>query len=158
MLKLCPKSRLFSVSRTLKAPPYIVWRIITDTYLWPDWGPSVKTVQCSDRFISFDSKGVIKTTAGVSIPFVINSYKEETEWAWNVGGIHATGHRIVTINVHSCILYFDMPVWAIPYAIICWFALWRIEKIAISIKNKSRFIDGQRMKKNNQEKYRETDP
>ncbi len=141
MLKLHKKTKRFSVGRILKAPPQIVWRVITDTSFWPEWGPSVVTVQCNDRFISSGSKGIIKTITGLSLPFVITSFKKEKEWAWDVGGLHATGHSILPNNKDSCILFFDMPIWAIPYTIICLVALNRIKKIVASIKIKNFILD-----------------
>ena len=95
MLKFFKKNKRFSVGKTLKAPPHIVWRVITDTSLW---GPSVVDVKCSDRFILYGSKGSVKTVMGLSLDFTITSLKKEREWTWSVGGINATEHRIIPID------------------------------------------------------------
>ncbi|WP_300464085.1 hypothetical protein [Desulfobacula sp.] len=118
------------------APSSFVWRIITDTSLWPQWGPSVVDVNCINRFILYGSKGSVKTVMGFSLALTITSLKKEREWTWSVGGINATGHRIIPINEDCCMLFFDMPIWAIPYSIICLIALNRIKKLVTSIKNK----------------------
>ncbi|WP_394707175.1 hypothetical protein [uncultured Desulfobacter sp.] len=110
-----------------------LWRIITDTSLWPEWGPSVLDVKCSDRFILYGSKGFVKTVMGFYLAFTITSLKKERAWTWAVGGIDATGHRIIPINDECCKLFFDMPIWAGPYSIICLVALIRIKKLVNSI-------------------------
>lgn len=135
------KAGRFSVGIFIKACSSDVWRVITDTYLWPEWGPSVVDVKCSDRFISYGSKGSVKTAMGVSLAFIITSLKRESAWAWSVGGINATGHRIIPINDDGCMLFFDMPIWAIPYSIICLIALNRIKKLVTLIKMKDFDLD-----------------
>ena len=122
------KAGRFSVGIIMEAVASDVWRIITDTSLWPQWGPSVLDVKCSDRFILYGSKGSVKTVVGLSLAFTITSLKKEREWTWSVGGIEATGHRIIPINDECCMLFFDMPIWAAPYSIICLVALNRIKK------------------------------
>lgn len=128
------KNRQFSVGRLINTPAREVWQVLTDTSLWPEWGPSVTGVNCSSRFIFDNSQGRIKTRLGLWVPFQITSFKTEREWAWAVGGINATGHRIVPVKADSCILFFDMPIWAVPYSMICWLALRRIERIAMRHK------------------------
>jgi len=128
------KSGRFSVGMIMAANASDVWRIITDTSLWPEWGPSVLDVQCSDRFILSGSKGAVKTVMGLSLAFTITSLKKEREWRWAVGGIDATGHRIIPINDDCCMLFFDMPIWTILYSIICLVALDRIRKLVNSKK------------------------
>ena len=123
----------FSVGMIMEAGPIDVWRIITDTSLWPEWGPSVLDVKCNDRFILYGSKGSVRTVVGFSLSFTITSLKKEREWRWAVGGVNATGHRIIPINADCCMLFFDMPIWAIPYSIICLVALNRIRKLVNSI-------------------------
>ena len=131
---------LFCVGRVLNAPVDIVWRVITDTKRWTEWGPSVVKVSCNSRFISSGSTGRVHTVLGFSLPFSITAYEYNKEWKWRVGGINATGHRIVPATDDACILYFDIPIWAMPYSIVCWMALKQIEKI-IQTMDKSLFFD-----------------
>lgn len=135
-LKFQIKPGRFSVGMIMEASSSDVWRIITDTSLWPEWGPSVLDVKCSDRFILYGSKGSVKTVMGFSLAFTITSLKKEREWTWSVGGIDATGHRIIPINDDCCTLFFDMPIWAIPYSIICLVALNRIKKLVFLKRQK----------------------
>ena len=100
----------FYVGICIEANSSDVWRVITDTSLWPEWGPSIVDVKCSDRFILNGSKGSVKTIMGFFLDFTITSLKEEREWTWSVGGITATGHRIISINDDCCMLFFDMPI------------------------------------------------
>ena len=132
------KAGRFSVGIRIKGTVNDVWRVITDTSLWPDWGPSIVEVKCRDRFISNGSMGSVKTILGISFAFTITSLINESEWTWSVAGITATGHRIIPIDDACCMLFFDMPVWAIPYSILCLVALNRI-KMLVTLNNKKDF-------------------
>jgi hypothetical protein len=115
---------------TIPAPAGRVWRIITDTHLWPVWGPSVKAVQCRDRFITSGSTGFVQTFFRLRFPFAVTDFIDETYWAWQVRGIKATGHRVERISKSQCRLIFDVPFFGVPYLTICGIALWRIRHLA----------------------------
>jgi len=121
-----------TVSKKIRSSPDRLWRIITDTALWPVWGPSVSSVDCKSKYISHGSSGVVKTVIGLRVPFTITSYCPPTSWSWRVGGIEATGHQIEVMNDGRCNLTFDMPWWAFPYSFICLLALQRIARISDS--------------------------
>lgn len=59
-----------SVSRHYHASPQMAWRLLTDTSLWPLWGPTVRGVRCSERFIRKGSEGQVRAPFGWWIPFV----------------------------------------------------------------------------------------
>jgi hypothetical protein len=103
-----------------------IWKLLTDTATWPHWGPSVKAVECADRFIREGSVGRIKIAVGIWVPFVITRYDEELFWSWKVAGVPATGHRIETVENVLCRLIFEVPLFVAPYAYICKIALERI--------------------------------
>ena len=106
------------------------WEIVTDTYLWPRWGPSLIAVECADRFIQGSSYGRVKTIFGLWLPFTITEFKQFSFWSWRIGRITATGHRIRAEGDGRCELIFSMPWWASPYLVVCALALRRIERIA----------------------------
>lgn len=106
------------------------WRIITDTHLWSQWGPSLTAVQCADRFIHGRSYGKVKTIFGLWLPFTITEFEQFSFWSWRIGRFKATGHRVVPQEEGYCELIFTMPWWASPYLLICALALRRIERIA----------------------------
>ncbi|UCH80704.1 MAG: hypothetical protein JSW20_13350 [Nitrospiraceae bacterium] len=106
-----------------------MWELLIDTNTWPLWGPSVKAVECNNRFITRGAEGRVKTAAGIWLPFIITGYEEGHFWSWKVAGISATGHRVASQEDGLCKLTFEVPVLAAPYAYICKIALDRIAGI-----------------------------
>jgi len=43
----------------------------------------------------------------------------------------ATGHRIEAIDENRCRLYFDVPIWAAGYGVVCRLALNRIQRMRV---------------------------
>jgi len=43
---------VLEVSATINAPATVAWRLLTDTHAWPQWGPSIRTVEVPTRVIS----------------------------------------------------------------------------------------------------------
>jgi hypothetical protein len=115
-------SKHFDVSSTR------LWRMITDTQTWPVWGPSIRRVDCKDRFIRVGSSGRIQTPVGIWIPFVVGSFEPESYWDWRVAGVPATGHRVESVGPNRCRLTFTVPAWAFGYGLICRLALLRIDR------------------------------
>ncbi|MFZ5908302.1 MAG: SRPBCC family protein [Nitrospirota bacterium] len=125
MLRIAaPFSEIGSV---LHASPGEVWDLLTDTSRWHEWGPSVKAVDCMDRYILKGSRGRIKIPLGIWVPFVITDFEDTRYWSWRIFGIQATGHRIEPLDDVSCNLFFSVPALGAPYLILCWIAIRRIE-------------------------------
>lgn len=118
-----------SVGKFYPASPLLVWNLITDTTQWPRWGPTVKRVQFPERFIRKDSSGQMLTAFGIWLPFDIDEYEHACFWSWKVAAIKATGHRIQAIETGGCYLWFEVPMIAAPYALVCQMALGRIENL-----------------------------
>ncbi len=118
------------VVKHIDAPVETVWTILIDTQLWPVWGPTVAAVDCPQRWISSGVKGRVKTALGFWLPFEITAFEEPVYWHWKVGGIPATGHRLIKVSPHSCQLIFEIPFNAFPYAIICRRAAENIARLA----------------------------
>jgi Polyketide cyclase / dehydrase and lipid transport len=119
-----PYSEIGSV---LHSPSGSVWDLITDTSRWPEWGPSVKAVDCMDRYIRKGSHGRVRVPLGIWVPFIIADFDDGRSWSWEIWGIHATGHRIEPIDDSSCNIFFSVPALATPYLFLCWIAIRRIE-------------------------------
>lgn len=118
-----------AVSRSFRKPCSYLWELLTDTTTWPQWGPSVKEVECRNRFIRKGTEGRVKTVGGIWLPFLITGYEEGRFWSWKVAGIPATGHRVEPRKDGLCRLTFEVPLIAVPYAYICKIALDRIAGI-----------------------------
>ena len=116
-------------SKPLNAPAGRVWELITDTWTWPLWGPSVRAVDCRQRFITAGCQGRIKTPLGLWVPFRVTTFDPERYWAWRVAGLAATGHQVDPLGSRRCRLSFTVPVWAFGYGIVCNLALGRINRL-----------------------------
>ena len=117
------------VNRSFHSSCKTIWELLTDTDTWPRWGPSVRAVECENRFIRKGTHGKVKTAAGIWLPFVITGYEEGYFWSWDVAGIPATGHRVEPLEEGRCLLTFEVPLLTAPYAYICKIALDRIAGI-----------------------------
>ena len=117
-----------SIGKLYPASPSIVWKLITDTTQWPRWGPTVKQVRLSERFIRNGSSGQVLTALGIWLPFVIVEFEQGVFWRWKVASIYATGHRI-QLTDGGCRLWFEVPILAAPYILICQVALKRIQNL-----------------------------
>jgi hypothetical protein len=118
-----------SVGRHFEYDAPTVWNVIADTWQWTRWGPTVAGVVCEDRFIKATSRGKVRTSLGLWFPFRITEYRNGVEWRWNVASVSATGHRIVVHPDSGCDLWFDTPILAAPYSLICSMALLKIERL-----------------------------
>ena len=127
--KTCKLNPSAAFSRQLDAPAARVWRLITDTHTWPAWGPSVRAVDCRQRFIDAGCRGRIQTPLGVWLPFCVTTFESERFWDWRVAGLAATGHRVEALGAHRCRLSFTVPVWAWGYGLVCRRALFRIDQL-----------------------------
>ena len=123
------KNNRISICRSMTAPPETVWDILTDSQLWPIWGPSVFAVDCQDRHIRQGSKGRVQTLFSFWLPFTVSEFRDLDFWSWRIGSYNATGHTLIRTTNTSSTLCFDVPLWAAAYLPLCWLALLRIEKI-----------------------------
>ena len=123
-----PEGRRLAVSRRVRADPDRVWTVLTDTELWPQWGPSVTDVECSDRFVREGSTGRVRTPVGLWLPFTVRTCTDR-RWTWDVAGVPATGHRVEQRG-KGALVSFELPVVAAAYAPVCRRALERIEGLA----------------------------
>jgi hypothetical protein len=115
----------------IAAPAPSVWQLLVDTHAWPKWGPSVRAVDAPQRFITAGMHGRVQTAPGLWLHFDITDWEEGRAWAWRVGGIPATGHRVTPATEGSCDVAFTIPSWAPFYVPVCRLALRRLDALAL---------------------------
>ena len=127
MIRIYPT--VIGVGKFYPCAPGIIWDLITDTLKWPLWGPTVKNVRCSERYIRRGSSGHVLTPFGFRLPFTVTDYKHDSFWHWKIGSIRATGHRLESLDTGDCNLWFEIPIIAVPYTFVCQKALENINKL-----------------------------
>ena len=125
---------MLEVASTLDAPAAVALRLLTDTQAWPKWGPSVRAVDAPQRFITDGTRGRVQTTPGIWLSFEITEWEEGRAWAWRVGGIPATGHRVTPMAASSCRVAFAIPRWAPFYVPVCRIALRRLASLCAEVR------------------------
>lgn len=119
------------VDRSMPVAPETAWRLLVDVDEWPGWGPSVRRAALDDgsTVISAGAQGTVWTAVGFPVRFAITDFEPGRRWAWNVGGITATGHEVLPAP-GGCRVRFDVPWWATAYLPVCAAALVKIERLA----------------------------
>jgi len=130
-----PEGRRLCVSREIPVSRDRAWDVLTDTDQWPSWGPSVRGVEASDRYIERGTTGRVKTPVGIRVPFEITDCADR-RWTWRVAKIPATGHRVDEVEDdreggEACRVVFEVPLLAGGYVPVCQRALERIEAILV---------------------------
>ena len=118
-----------TVSRRIGAPARVVWRLLVDTHMWTQWGPSVNAVDLKERTIHLDSRGQVKVLGLLWLPFEVTHFDPGRYWSWRVGGIPATGHRVDALTARCCRLSFEVPLWGAPYSLVFLLAIKRIQRL-----------------------------
>ena len=116
-------------SQAIDASAGRVWELIIDTRTWTVWGPSVKAVDCRQRYLAAGCQGRIQTPIGLWLPFYVTTFEPESYWDWRVAGVAATGHRVDPLGPQRCRLSFTVPAWAFGYGIVCRQAMLRIDRL-----------------------------
>lgn len=119
----------FHVSRSVAAPPAVVWDLLVTVAQWPRWGPSVRAVELDAERITLGSRGVVETMVGVRLPFEVTHFEPGRAWSWTVGGVNATDHTVETTGSGTRVS-FGVPWLAAPYLGICAVALRRLDRLA----------------------------
>ncbi len=120
------------VAVDIDAPAEVVWNLLVDTERWPEWGPSVLAVDCSERLIKAGTVGRLRTPLGIWVPFVITDFDPPHQWHWRVAGVPATGHRIESLDTERTRLVFELSAFAFPYATVCRLAGRRIAHLIVA--------------------------
>lgn len=125
-------SRRFAVGLRTNLPAETLWAVLSDTRLWPKWGPSVTRVEVegTNFFVHEGMRGRVRTVLGRTFPFEIDAVKPGIAWSWRVGGARATGHKVIAHGPDAAWIVFTMPWWALFYAPVCLWAAKRIARLA----------------------------
>lgn len=118
-----------SVSRHIVASPARVWDLLINVSAWPEWGPTVTSVELATPTIKAGSRGRVRTLLGAPLPFEVTAFEPGRMWAWSVAGVKATDHR-VRPDEDGCVLTFGVPWWAPAYLTVCAVALRRLDTLA----------------------------
>lgn len=122
--------RYLQVSAEFDAPPEALWNLLVDTDVWPQWGPSVRSAVVDADQLEFGVRGRVITVLGIALPFQVTSFEPGTRWAWKVGGVPATDHRLQSLGRTRCRVSFGVPWPASPYLAVCRVALGRLARLA----------------------------
>jgi hypothetical protein len=118
------------VSADIDAPASTVWDLLVDPAAWPRWGPSVRRASVDGGALGAGARGRVVTALGVTLAFEITTFERGSHWAWKVGGINATDHRVEPLGPRRCRVGFGVGWLAAPYLVICRIALGRLEQLA----------------------------
>ncbi|WP_254534742.1 SRPBCC family protein [Halomarina litorea] len=144
-----PDGYRIEVGRRVGASTEACWEVLIDTHRWPEWGPSVRAVECDDgeRYIQYGTRGRVQLalTGGPWAPFEVTACADY-RWTWRVGvpagdamrnvldaapRVPATGHRVEPLGANACRVVFEVPPLAAGYVPVCRRALDRIEELAV---------------------------
>ncbi|WP_435358399.1 SRPBCC family protein [Haloarchaeobius sp. DFWS5] len=125
-----PDGRRIEVTRDLPVSRMLAWELLTDTWRWPEWGPTVTDVDADDRFIAAGDTGKVQLFHGPWVPFEI-TFSDGERWTWDVAGLPATGHRAEYLGEDRCRVVFEVPLVAAPYVPVCQHALRAIERLLV---------------------------
>jgi uncharacterized protein YndB with AHSA1/START domain len=122
------------VSGHVDAPAAAAWAALSRFEHWPAWGPSIRAVDPARGDVRPGATGHVRSWGGPWLPFRIDEVDPGRRWTWHVAGLPATGHRVESIGPDSCRVVFEVPVWALPYAVVCRAAIPRIARVARDLR------------------------
>jgi hypothetical protein len=119
------------VTRRLPVSVEGAWDALTDIDVWPDWGPSILAASLDDggHRLQPRSTGRVQTLLGLWLPFRVTQWEAGQSWAWSVGHVPATAHRVEASNDAAAAVTIAIPLWAAPYAALCWISLGRLGRV-----------------------------
>ncbi|MFC5973216.1 SRPBCC family protein [Halomarina salina] len=134
------------VARDIDAPADALWTLLRDTTRWPEWGPSVRAVDCDVRYVEQGTTGRVQLDAPGTpwARFRITSCTDY-RWTWSVSPpltdavrnvldlgptLPATGHRVEPLGEGCCRVVFEIPPLGAGYAVVCRRALATLDDLA----------------------------
>jgi hypothetical protein len=119
---------MLAVDRLIAAPSSAAWNVLVDLDAWSQWGPTVSGARLDSPHteLSLGATGVVRTSLGFGVPFVVTEFEPGRHWAWKVAGIPATSHRVQPVGRHTLVII-SVPWWATGYLAVCSIALRRID-------------------------------
>lgn len=118
------------VTAELACSPARAWELLTDPEDWPRWGPTVRSASVGGPFVD-GTPGTVVTSVGVPLPFVLRDVVPGRGWSWDVLGVRATSHHVVTVqgDPDRCVVSFGVPPWSLPYLAVCRLGLARLDRL-----------------------------
>jgi uncharacterized protein YndB with AHSA1/START domain len=122
---------VLTISRTVAAPPDVLWNLLVDTTYWPQWGPTVAGAELDGgtTTIALGSAGTVRPVVGPGLPFTVTAFEPGRSWSWRVAGVAATSHAVAPVGAGTRVT-FGVPVWAPAYLAVCSLALRRLDRLA----------------------------
>jgi Polyketide cyclase / dehydrase and lipid transport len=122
---------MLAVDRFIAAPPSVVWNVLVDLDVWPQWGPTVSAARLDPPHtrLELGVTGTVRTSLGFAAPFTVTEFETGRHWAWKVAGIPATHHRVEPAEGGTR-ASMAAPFWAAAYLSVCAIALRRIDAIS----------------------------
>ncbi|MDZ7678237.1 MAG: SRPBCC family protein [Acidimicrobiales bacterium] len=117
------------VSTEIDAPAAAVWGLLVDLDAWPRWGPSVRRASIEGGALAAGAHGKVQTALGISLAFEVTTFSPGAGWAWKVGGINATDHRVEPLGPDRCRVDFGVGWPLAPYLAVCRIALRRLRRL-----------------------------
>lgn len=107
-----------------------MWPILAEFRHWPQWGPSIRSVEADAVAVASGVSGRVQTVIGLRLPFVITDVGPMRSWDWKVAGIPATGHTASAIGPAKTRVEFSVSAVLIPYALVLRAGLRRLKALA----------------------------
>lgn len=127
------------VSREIAAPAEVMWELLVDPRCWPRWGPSLRHATLDTARLEPGSRGTVRTVIGLGLSFEVTRFEEGRSWSWNVAGVPATDHVVESRGPRASRVAFGVPWFALPYLVVCWVALRRLEALGAGEVSPPRF-------------------
>ena len=127
--------KLLWTHRHIQASVERVWDLLVTVDQWPAWGPSVRSVSLDAPRIQLGSQGIVQTTLGFSVPFLITVFDEPRCWAWRVAGVEATHHCVEDVGGGKVRVGFGVP-WPAPAYSSTWsirFCISRVMPVSVIV-------------------------
>ena len=126
-------SPLFSVSRTLAAPPDEVWRLLVEVENWPRWGPTVSHVRLDHSggriHEGQHGRGGAADRRAPAVPR--HGLRGGPPLVLARGGGAGDLARVEAVGAGTRVT-FGVPWWAPAYLAICELALRRLERLTLA--------------------------
>lgn len=119
---------MLAVDKLIAAPSTAAWDVLVDLDAWPKWGPTVRGARLDPPHteLALNVTGIVHTSLGFSVPFVVTEFDPGRHWAWQVAGIPATHHRVESVG-DGARVSMAVPWWAGAYLTVCSLGLRRID-------------------------------